>query len=190
MRELAYLVATTLDGRIAALDGSFDFFPLGPAYAAALAQRWGDALPTAFHQAFGTTAAGTVFDTVVMGRATFEPAIEAGIADPYAHLDTYVYSSTLDPAQHPGVSVVGGDALAHVRALKAAEGGGIWLCGGGRLAAALIGEVDRLVLKLSPVTIGAGRALLEGAFDPRAWHLASAETFEAGVVILDYRRAP
>lgn len=190
MRELTYLVATTLDGRIAAPDGSFDFFPVDSAYAAALAQRWGDALPTAFHQAFATTPAGTVFDTVVMGRASFEPAMTAGIPDPYAHLETYVYSSTLDQGEHPGVTVVGGDALAHVRALKAAEGGGIWLCGGGRLAAAIIEEVDRLVLKLSPVTTGAGRALLDGAFDPRAWSLQSTETFEAGVVVLDYRRTP
>ncbi len=72
----------------------------------ALAAELGDAFSTAFHDAFGTTSPTSVFDTVVMGRGTFEPAIQAGLADPDSHLDTYVYSSTLDLAECPDVTVV------------------------------------------------------------------------------------
>ena len=136
MRELTCFVATSLDGRIAAPDGSADVFPLDPGYLAALAADWGDAFPTAFHAAVGTEPPGTRFDTVLMGRETFAPAVAAGVGDPYAHLETYVYSSTLDPAAHPGVHVVDGDPVAHVRGLKASAGGGLWLCGGGRGRAA------------------------------------------------------
>lgn len=188
MRELTYFVATTLDGRIAGPDGSFDFFPFDPGYGAALAARWGDGFPTAFHDAFGTTPPRTTFDAVVMGRGTFAPAVAAGLADPYEHLDTYVYSATLTPADHPDVTVVATDPIAHVRQLKQADGAGIWLCGGGRLAASLAGEVDRLVLKFSPVTIGRGRPVLDGPFAPQAWRLESCETFDLGVVLLEYRR--
>lgn len=190
MRPLTYLVAASLDGRIAAPDGSTDAFPFDPAYGVALAEEWGDALPTAFHAALGTTPPGTRFDAVVMGRATFEPALEAGVADPYAHLDTYVCSTTLDPAQHPAVTVVATDPVGLVRDLKRADGTGIWLCGGGRLAATLVDEIDRLVVKLNPVTFGAGRPLLDGAYDPRSWRLEASRTFDLGVVLLEYARQP
>ncbi len=188
MRTLTYFIATSLDGRVAAPDGSFDFFPLDPDYLAALVADWGDALPTAFHDAFGTIPTKTRFDAVVMGRGTYEPAIEAGIADPYAHLDTYVYSSTLDPTAHTEVTIVAGDPVAHVRELKEVGGSGIWLCGGGRLAASLAPEIDRLALKLNPVTAGAGRALFNGLFDPQLWRLESTRTFDVGVVLLEYSR--
>ncbi|GAA3574502.1 dihydrofolate reductase family protein [Microlunatus spumicola] len=186
MRALTYFIATSLDGRVAAPDGSTDDFPLDAAYLGELAEDWGDAFPTAFHAATGTEPPGTRFDAVVMGRATFEPALAAGVADPYAHLDTHVLSATLDPAALPAVRVVPGDAVAHVRALKAAPGGGIWLCGGGRLAAALVDEIDRLVVKLNPVTLGAGRPLLDGALAPRRWRLMSTRTYDVGVVLLEY----
>lgn len=190
MRTLTYFIATTLDGRIAAADGSFDFFPFNADYGQALAAEWGDAFPTAFHDAFGTTPPATVFDTVVMGRGTFEPAIQAGQSDPYAHLDTYVYSSTLDPAEYPDVTIVASDPVTHMQDLKGADGGGIWLCGGGRLAANLIGEIDRLVLKLNPVTIGNGRPLFDGRLDPQAWRLDATHTFELGVLLVEYSRLP
>lgn len=188
MRKLTYFIATTLDGWISADDGSFGFFPFDAEYGQALAAEWGDAFPTAFHEAFGTTPPLSVFDTVVMGRGTFEPAIAAGLGNPYAHLDTYVYSSTLDPCDYPDVTVVTADPVSHVQELKGADGGGIWLCGGGRLAASLAGEIDRLVVKLNPVTIGTGRPLFAGTFDLRTWHLDSVRTFELGVVLIEYSR--
>lgn len=186
MRQLTYFIATTLDGRIGAPDGSADFFPLEPGYLAALAADWGDAFPTAFHRATGSEPPRTRFDAVVMGRATFEPALAAGVRDPYKHLDTYVCSTTLDPAGMPDVHVVAGDPVAAVRELKAAEGGGIWLCGGGRLAATLAGEIDRLVVKLNPLTVGEGPTLFTGAFAPRSWRLVSTRTYDLGVVLLEY----
>jgi dihydrofolate reductase len=189
VRQLTYFIASTIDGRIAAPDGSFDFFPMDPAYLAALARDWGDALPTAAHRAFGTEPPGTRFDTVVMGRGTFEPAMRAGIANPYGHLDTYVYSASLDPTEHPEIHVVATDPLAHVRQLKAVEGGGIWLCGGGLLAATIADEIDSLVVKLNPVTVAAGPPLLQGGFEPRRWRLLSTQTFDLGVVLLEYERA-
>ena len=189
MRELTYFIATSLDGRVAAPDGSFDFFPLDQEYLSALAADWGDSFPTAFYDAVGRTPPRDRFDTVVMGRGTFEPAMAAGISDPYAHLDTYVYSSTIDPDAHPAVTVVGGDPVEHVRRLKQDEGGGIWLCGGGRLAATLTAEIDRLVIKLNPVSIGAGRPLFDGNFEPQAWRLESTRTYDLGVVLLEYTRA-
>lgn len=189
MRSLTYFIAVSLDGRIAGPDGQSDVFATGAPFLAQLAKDWPDSLPTAFHEAMGTTAPIQRWDTVVMGRATFAPAIEAGIASPYEHLEQYVVSTTLDPGEHPGVRVVDEDPVGFVCRLKAQPGGDLWLCGGGALAGALIEEVDRLVLKLNPVTLGAGVPLLAHAFSPTRWELADHVAMEGGVMLLTYDRA-
>ena len=188
MRELIYYVAVTLDGRIAGPDGSFDFFPMDQEYARQMSEEWSDGLPTGFHEAVGATPPRSKWDTVVMGRGTFEPAIQQGVSDPYAHLDTYVYSTTLDQADHPDVTIVGSEPLAHVQALKAAEGGNIWLCGGGVLAGILADEIDRLVLKINPVTAGDGIPLFTDDFSPRSWRLERTWAFDIGVHLSEYAR--
>jgi len=189
MRELIYYVAITLDGKIAGPDGSFDFFPMDENYARAMNEEWSDGLPTGLHQVLGSTPPLTKWDTVIMGRGTFQPAIDAGIASPYAHLDQYVFSSSLDPNVHRGVNVVDTDPAKFVRALKQRPGGNIWLCGGGRLAGSLAPQIDRLVLKLNPVVAGAGIGLFDGPFAPSRWRLVEQQTFELGVVLLQYVRA-
>lgn len=189
MRALVYFVAVSLDGRIAGPLGETDMFPVDPEYLQRLAADWGDGLPTAFHDAMGTRPPRTRWDAVVMGRGTFQPARDAGITDPYAHLDTYVLSRTLDPAAHPDVVVVQQDAVGFVRDLKRGPGADIWLCGGGALAGALLGEVDRLVLKVNPVVLGDGVPLFAGTFDPVDWRLVAHDSLGADVLVLTYERA-
>lgn len=189
MRELIYYVAVTLDGRIAGPSGQYDFFPMSEAYAREMNAEYADGMPTAFLRAFGVEAPRSKWDTVIMGRATYEVGLREGVKSPYAHLEQHVVSSTLPPADYPEVTIVGGDPLGHVRALKARPGGNIWLCGGGKLAAQLAPEIDRLVLKLNPVVAGDGIPLFAGPFRPSAWKLTSHRAFEIGVVLLSYARA-
>ena len=62
------------------------------------------------------------------------------------------------------------------------------MCGGGQLASALAGEIDRLVLKVNPVMFGAGIPLFAGrGYLPRNAELTASERFQSGVVINDYR---
>ncbi|GAA4976591.1 dihydrofolate reductase family protein [Kineococcus glutinatus] len=171
MRSLTYFVGVTLDGFIAAPDGSFDFFPLTGAFLDFLAAEHPDTLPQHVRAQLGIDAAPTRrFDAVVMGRRTYQPALELGVPSPYPHLDQHVVSTTLplDPA--PGVTVTE-DPLATVRALKAADGLGVWLAGGGTLAGALLPEIDELVLKRYPVLAGAGVPVVAGSFAPHAFTL-------------------
>src|SRR5690348_5199583 len=124
MRKLVYYVAATVDGFIAAPDGDFAFFDLHPDLLAHITEHYPETLPAA-----APSAASQTFDTVVMGRGTYEPALKAGITSPYAHLEQFVLSSTIDPAIDPAVTVVSGDALSFVRELKQRPGRDIWLCG-------------------------------------------------------------
>ncbi|MEU9508517.1 dihydrofolate reductase family protein [Micromonospora sp. NPDC048170] len=188
MRKLVYYVASTLDGFIAAPDGAYDFFGLAPDLAAHLATNWSQTFATAAHPQFGIDEPAGRFDAVVMGRATYDPALSIGITSPYAHLKQYVFSRTLPPASEPEVEILATDPVEFVRELKRQPGRDIWLCGGGQLAGQLLPEVDELVIKLNPYVVGSGIPLADRGFDPRRFDLVDTRPFDSGVVILHYAR--
>ncbi|MEU3821674.1 dihydrofolate reductase family protein [Streptomyces sp. NPDC030392] len=191
MRKLVYYIAVSLDGRIAGPDGEFGFFPQGDeqqaaAYAAWVNSLYPETVPTAYRAAADVAEApNRRFDTVVMGLGTYRLSLDHGVTSPYAHLRQYVVSSTLAPDTDPAVTVVPGDPLALVRGLKAEAGSGldIWLCGGGRLAGALLPEIDELLIKTYPVVAGAGIPLVDGAFDPTVFDVAERTAFPNGVTL-------
>jgi dihydrofolate reductase len=130
-----YVVGATVDGFIAGPAGEIDFYPLTDDVVALLAAELADTLPAHVRTQLGVTGPPRRFDTVVMGRATYEPALEFNITSPYAPRRQLVVSRTLDDAPDPEVEIVRGDPVAAVRAVKAEAGGDILLVGGGRLAA-------------------------------------------------------
>ena len=188
MRMLTYYVGTTLDGYIAAPDGSVDAFPVDHVILDFIAAEFPETLPTHGREQLGVTASGTRFDTVVMGRSTYAPALDAGITSPYAHLRQYVVSTTLAPTD-PAVEVVG-DPLGLVRELKREDGSGIWLAGGGRLAGALLSEIDELVLKFYPVVLGRGIPVIGAERPlPSSFELVESRVLEGGPTVHTYRRS-
>ncbi|MDM4720171.1 dihydrofolate reductase family protein [Micromonospora sp. WMMA1363] len=188
MRKLVYYVASTLDGFIAAPDGSADFFGLEPDLAEHLAAHWPQTLPTVAHPQFGIDRPEGRFDAVMMGRGTYDHALRQGITSPYAHLKQYVFAHSLPPATEPEVKIVSSDPVEFVRTLRHETGGDIWLCGGGHLAGQLLPEVDELVVKLNPIVIGSGVPLAARDFDPRRFTLVDTRPLASGVVILRYAR--
>lgn len=189
MRELVYYVAVSLDGRIAGPGGEFDFYPAGDdeqaaAYSAWINERYPDTVPTAMRAAHGLAdVPNRHFDTVLMGLGAYRPALDAGLTSPYAHLRQYVVSSTLGANPHPDVTVVKDNPLDLVRKLKEEEGEDIWLCGGGRLAGALLPEIDRLIIKSYPVVAGAGVPAFDGGFDPTVFRVTERQSFPSGVTV-------
>lgn len=194
MRELVYCISVTIDGRIAGPGGEYEFFPLGDEEQAAAYSEWSqthypDILPTHVRAALGVgEAPNRHFDTVVMGRGAYQPALDAGVTSPYGHLRQYVVSSTLEAGLDPAVTVVDGDPVALVRELKQQEGKDIWLCGGGRLAGALLGEIDRMVVRTYPVVAGAGIPVFDGEFDPTLFTVEDRRSFANGVTVTWFAR--
>ncbi|MGN9804387.1 dihydrofolate reductase family protein [Micromonospora sp. L32] len=189
MRKLVYYVASTLDGFIAAPDGSYDFIPLDPDVLEHLVANWPQTFPTFTHERFGIDRPQGRFDAVVMGRATYDPGLAIGVTSPYAHLTQYVFSRSLPPADYPDVQLVDADPVEFVRELKRRDGGDIWLAGGGQLAGQLLPEVDELVVKLNPFLIGRGVPIVDREFDPRPFRLVETRPFDSGVVVLRYLAA-
>ena len=178
-RRLRYSVAASLDGFIADPDGGYDWIVEEPdidfaAYAAKI-------------------------DAFVMGRGTYEITLENPEGSAlFGGKRVYVVSTTLDPAEHPDVTVISEDVESRVAALKAEPGGDIWLFGGGVLFRSLLeaGLVDRVEVGVVPVLLGEGIPMLAG-LDPglRAegvgrLELHGMERFGSGIVLLKYDVVP
>lgn len=76
-----------------------------------------------------------------------------------------------------------------VRELKAQDGRGIWLCGGGSLASALAEQTDRVALKIHPVLFGNGIRLFgDRPYMPTRLQRIATTSYESGVVLSEYKR--
>lgn len=188
MRRLTYLIGVTVDGFIAGPGDEIDFFPTPQPYLQHLTAEYPETLPTHVRAALGIAESpNRRWDTVIMGRGTYEPALALGITSPYGHLRQLVVSSTLT-GDDPDVEILQ-DPVARVRELKAEQGLDIYLAGGAALAGALVDEIDELVVKLYPVLAGSGVPVFAGAdFAPRGLERVGVTTFDSGHVITDYRR--
>jgi dihydrofolate reductase len=164
MRRLRYQVAVSLDGFIADSDGAFDWIPTDPDidFAALFAQ----------------------FDTFLMGRLTFEAN-----GDMLSGRRVVVASTTLDPAAHPSVTVIGDHLAERVAALKAEPGKDIWLFGGGSLFRSLLAEglVDTVEPAIVPVLLGGGVPFLPDPAVRAQLHLTAHRVYQrSGIVLLEY----
>ncbi|MBB5077223.1 dihydrofolate reductase family protein [Nonomuraea endophytica] len=189
MRKLTYYVASTLDGYIAErsdADPSGGLFAIGQDYIEFVIANYPETLPVNARQALGVTDAGTRFDTVVEGRRSYQIGLDMGVSDAYPHLRHIVFSRKL--AQTTDVEIVASDPVERVRKLKAEDGLGIWLVGGAELAGALYDEIDEIVVKVSPVTAGAGVPLFagRGEAEARRFTLTDHVILDSGLAVMTY----
>ncbi len=170
MTDLVYYVASSLDGYIAAPDGSFDKF------------MWDDDVVKDFFASYAW------FDSVLMGRKTYDVAYKQGITNPYPDLKTYVVSRSMKTLPDANVTLVPGDVPGLVRSLKAKENRPIWLCGGGELAAQLFNEqlIDRMIVKLNPLILGEGIPLFAGAVKSADLALTDTQSYDCGISVRHY----
>lgn len=189
MRTLTYYVGASIDGYIADPNGGFGFFPSEGPHIEYITTHLPETIPGHVRKPLGIDdAPNRRFDTVVMGRGTYDPALEVEITDPYPHLRTVVFSRSLREQLDPKVEITAADPVARVRELKREDGKGIWLCGGSTLANELRTEIDELVIKRYPVVLGAGKPLFGGEFDPQPFTLVDQLVFDNGAVFMTYRR--
>jgi dihydrofolate reductase len=188
VRKLVYLVAATIDGFVAGPDGGdpTSFWPIQPDYIQHLVAEFPETLPGPAREAMGITEEGTHFDTVVEGRKSFEVGLKAGIPDAYPHLRHIVFSRTL--GENTDVEVVATDPVTKIQELKKEPGKDIWLVGGAGLAGTLFAEIDRLIVKVGPLTLGNGIPFARREFEITTWQLTGHHVLESGVVFLTYDR--
>ncbi len=187
MVELKYYIACTVDRFIARLDDSFDFFSMEAEKTADLIKKFPETIPAHFRQQLGITAENQCFDTILMGRRTYEIGLKEGISNPYPHLKQYLFSHSLKKSPDPNVELVSSDAIAFVKELKRRSLKDIWLCGGGNLATVLFPEIDEMILKVDPIILGEGIPLFAGVVKQTGLELSKSKIYKNGFMLLYYR---
>ncbi len=134
-------------------------------------------------------------DTLLIGRVTYEsfagawPTYEGVFADKMNGMPKVVVSNTLrDPAWH-NTTVLGGDVVAGVAALKQRAGGPVLVAGSATLVHALLDNdlVDELRLMVFPVSIGAGLRVFPETIKKSPWALTDTVTFPSLVRVDTYQ---
>ena len=132
------------------------------------------------------------FDTVIMGRKTYEFAYQFGLVPgqpAYPHMKHYIFSSSLsfdNPADN--VQAVKPD-IEFIKKLKEEQGSDIYLCGGGQFAGWLLDHklIDVIKIKLNPLVLGEGTPLFGKLNNAYQLSLMESERFDDGLQILSYR---
>ena len=174
-RKVVYYVATSVDHYIAHKDETIDGFA------------------TEGHHISDYVTSLRDYDTVLMGRRTYEWGYQFGVqpgqpAPMYGHMMQYVFSQSMPDYEHEQLRVVRNDPAEFTRRLKAEEGGTIYLCGGGQLAGYLLdhGLVDECILKVNPVIFGCGIPVFGDFKRTTALSLLDAKVYNNGVLFLRY----
>jgi dihydrofolate reductase len=135
---------------------------------------------------FGALMGG--FDTLLMGRKTYEATRQQGGGGAMPGMEVYVFSRTLRQTDCPDV-IVSDKPAETVAALKSKPGKDIWLFGGGVLFRSLLelGLVDAVEVAVIPVLLGGGLKLLPSPANETKLTLARHQIYEkTGTVSLEY----
>jgi dihydrofolate reductase len=139
-------------------------------------------------------------DGLLLGRRTYEafardwPQI-TDPDDPFTErmnsLPKYVVTNTLTKGSWRPTTVLGGDPIRAVGALKAQPGRELQIHGSARLGNTLLaaGLVDTLRLVVAPSVAGSGRRLLDHPGSPLGLRLVHHEVTVNGLLLLKYENA-
>jgi dihydrofolate reductase len=183
MRTLAITQNSTLDGSTEFLDNWFDPQARGLGDMADLQEE--------------VQRQSAASDAMLLGRQTFEdfrsywPHRDDDTTGTSAYLDgvdKYVVSSTLTEPGWENTTILAGDPVEQVRALKQTSGSDIVLTGSIRLGHCLLGArlVDEIRLFTYPVVQGRGRRLFPDGFVVERLRLLDARSFGSGIVLTTY----
>ena len=180
MRKVIFGGANSLDNFFARKDGSVDWL------------IWSDEVTELMNEFWPR------FDTIVMGRKTYDVAMASGPAskvgdefeNPYGGLKTYIFSRTLTPGPlGGGAEIVADDPGEFVQKLKEQEGKDICVMGGGLLGQSLLeaGVIDEIGLNIQPILLGSGVPLFYKISRQIDLELVECRALKTGCVYVLYR---
>jgi dihydrofolate reductase len=158
----------SLDGYIAGLNDEYDWIIMDP--------------EIDFAALFGQ------FDTMLMGRRSYE-LLPSDDTFTVPEMKKFVFSRTLRQHDHPGVTIVSGNAAETVSTLRQQPGKDIMLWGGGSLFRSLAEAhvVDTVEVAVIPILLGKGIQLLPTPANAIKLHLMDHRLYaSSGIMVLEY----
>lgn len=178
MRKVTLGMQVSLDGYVAAADGSLD---------------WAFAN---FDDELGASAVEILsqLDTILLGRNNYQeqaaawPNREGPLADIMNNMTKIVFSATLNRVEWVNSRLATGSPAEEITRLKQQPGKDIGVAGGARFAQSLSkqGLIEEYRLTVHPVVLGSGMPLFAA---PLKLELVSSKTLASGVIVLTYRPA-
>jgi dihydrofolate reductase len=185
MRTLAAFIVTSLDGFYEGPNGEFDWL-----------------IPDVEFNDFAVRQLDDA-DTLGFGQATYEhmaaywPTDQARANDPAitSRMNTkpkVVFSTAFEHAGWSNTTIIAGEAVERIEAVKTATGGELLVLGSAHLTAhfAAAGVLDELRVMVCPILLGSGRSLFEDLRDRISLTLLRFRQFDSGNVLLTYRPSP
>ena len=173
MHPIIYDVAVSIDGYIDSAGSDVSAFPSdGP-----VVEEYFSRLET--------------YSCAIMGRTTYEFGYRYGMRpgdNPYPHMETLVFSSTLELPPESNVRIVRNSARECVERLRDDQPGPIYLCGGGHFAGALmdLGLIDIIRLKRAPIILNPGTPVLVSSKVSAAWACQETRLYDGGYVYQEF----
>jgi class 3 adenylate cyclase/dihydrofolate reductase len=136
-------------------------------------------------------------DAILLGRTTYQiwaafwPSLrdEEGLGQLMSAVPKFVASTTMTQVEWENSTILSGDIVAEVRALKERFEREIVVYGSAELVASLMKSdvIDEYRLLVFPVVLGSGKRLFPDEADTSYLRLVATQPFESGVVLLTYQ---
>jgi dihydrofolate reductase len=137
-------------------------------------------------------------EALLLGRVTYDgfaaawPQREGDFADRFNNMPKYVVGLTADESRWTNTTVLDGDPVEAVRAVRAKHSGNVYVHGSRQLAQTLFEHdlVDQLNLMVFPVVLGTGKRIFGETSGKKKLALVDSKVVGDGVAILIYKPAP
>jgi dihydrofolate reductase len=134
---------------------------------------------------------------LLLGRKTYDifasywPHQDGEIADAFNKATKYVVTHSEDTSDWEKTVAIKGDVVEEIKKLKAEDGPDLQVHGSANLIQTLLKNnlVDRLELKIYPLTLGTGKRLFADGTIPQSWKLTKSEVGSNGVMYANYEPA-
>ncbi|MBK5720181.1 dihydrofolate reductase [Dysgonomonas sp. Marseille-P4677] len=175
MRKIKLYIASSIDGYIAGSDGSLDWlsgYPITPE------------LNYGYDQFFESV------DTVVMGGRTYRDILNMDVIYPYESKISYIITRNQINHSNENIHFITDNIVESISDLRKGQGKDIWLVGGGELISILLSHdlIDEMIITYIPTLLGDGIPLFPKSKKESNWKLINNQSYNNGVLTIEYQR--